>query len=248
MATVDLSLVIACYNEEPLLVESVRQTMEILDNTRLSWEMIFVDDCSRDRTRELIDQIIAAHPDKALRRIFHERNTGRGGAVTDGFRAAQGEVAGYIDIDLEVHARYIPSHYLAIKNEGYDGAIAFRIYKFHWSSLDRYFMSRGYAWLKNLMLKLPVRDTETGYKFFRRDKLLPLLDEVEDKGWFWDTEIMARASGRGLRIREIPCLFLRRFDKKSSVSGLRDSIEYFGKLWQFRKRLRAQSARSEAAR
>jgi len=235
----DLSLIIACYNEEALLEESVRQTLEILDTVRLSYELIFVDDCSRDRTRELIDQIIAAHPDKVLRRIFHEQNTGRGGAVSDGFRAAHGEVAGYIDIDLEVHARYIPSHYLAIKHGGYDVATAFRVYKFHWRSLDRYILSRGYAWLKGALLKLPVKDSETGYKFFRRDKLLPLLNEVEDQGWFWDTEVMARAWARGYRIVEIPCLFLRRFDKTSSVSGLRDSARYFRKLWRFRKRFRA---------
>mgnify|MGYP005837645813 CR=1 FL=1 len=233
----DISLVIACYNEETLLAESVRQTVEILDTTRLAYEMIFVDDCSCDRTRELIGEIVAAHPDGRMRKLFHERNTGRGGAVSDGFRMAQGEVVGYIDIDLEVHARYIPSHYLAIKKEGYDAAIAYRVYKFHWRSLDRYILSRGYAWLKGRMLKLPVQDTETGFKFFRREKLMPLLDEVEDKGWFWDTEIMARACARGWRIKEIPCLFVRRFDKVSSVSSLRDSVEYFRRLWRFRRQM-----------
>ena len=100
--------------------------------------------------------------------------------------------------------------------------------------------------MKGLMLKLPVRDTETGFKFFRREKLLELLEEVEDKGWFWDTEVMARACARGWRIKEIPCLFVRRFDKVSSVSGLRDSVEYFRKLMRFRKKLREEYGGLEA--
>lgn len=230
----DLSLIIACYNEEPLLEESVRETLEVLDNTRLTYELIFVDDCSQDRTRELIDEIIAAYPGKRIKKIFHEINTGRGGAVADGFRIAQGEIVGYVDIDLEVHARYIPAHYLAIKNHGYDVATAFRVYKFHWRSLDRYILSRGYAWLKSWFLGLPVLDSETGYKFFRRDRLLPLLDDIEDTGWFWDTEVMAQAWVHGLNILEIPVLFLRRHEKVSSVNGVRDSLHYLRRLIRYR--------------
>ena len=56
-SVVDLSLVVACYNEEYELVDSVRQVVEILDSARWSWEIIFVDDVSRDRTRELIDRV-----------------------------------------------------------------------------------------------------------------------------------------------------------------------------------------------
>ncbi len=116
MPNLDLSLVIPCYNEELILRDSIREVIEILDNTRFNYEIIFVDDYSRDNTRQIINDIIDGYPDKNLSRIFHKKNTGRGGAVMDGIRVAKGEVAGFIDIDLEVHARYIPSCVLAIKN------------------------------------------------------------------------------------------------------------------------------------
>lgn len=234
----DVSLIIACYNEEPLLVQSVEEVLNILDSTRWSYEVIFVDDASRDGTRGLIDDIIARHPEHRMSRIFHEKNTGRGRTVSDGFRAARGDIVGYIDIDLEVHARYIPSCIIAIR-KGADVAIAQRNYKLQPRLLERHILSRGYSWLVRAALDLPPQDTESGYKFFRRDKLMALLDQVEDPGWFWDTEVMARCDRAGYAVAEVPALFIRRYDKKSTVHVFRDSLAYFMKLFRFRKALRA---------
>lgn len=233
-ASPDVTLVIACYNEEPILEASVAETLRVLDALRGRTEIIFVDDSSRDRTRAVIDRLIATHPDRLMRKIEHAQNVGRGGAVTDGIRAARGRFVGYIDIDLEVHARYIPSCLVALES-GYDVATALRVYKFYWRSLDRYVMSKGYRWLMRRVLRLPFEDTETGFKFFRRDRILPLLDQTEDRGWFWDTEIMARAHFAGLRISEIPALFVRRFDKQSTLHPLTDALDYLRKLWRFRR-------------
>ena len=232
-----LSLVLACYNEEEILAESFRTIRETLDEMGRPYEIVFVDDVSRDRTREIIEGLRAAHP-ATVRAIFHEKNTGRGQTVTDGFRAARGAIAGFLDVDLEVHARYIPSLVKAIER-GADVATVRRIYAFQVRSLDRYLMSRGYSFLVRRLLRVPVRDTETGYKFFRREKVLPVLDEIRDPGWFWDTEFMVRAIERGLRVEEIPGAYVRRGDKTSTVSGLRDSVRYFGKLVAFRRAMRA---------
>ncbi len=232
-SALDLSLVIACYNEERLLEESMAQIFRVLDHSTFSYEVIFVDDGSQDRTRELIDQTISAYPDKRITRIFHARNQGRGGAVADGFRAACGEVAGYIDIDLEVHARYIPACVLAIM-DGADVATAERVDRFYWRGIVRWLMSHGYVWLEHTLLGIPIQDSESGFKFFRRAQLLPLLDEIRDTGWFWDTEVMARSYLRGYRIVEIPCLFERRFDKRSTVRPIADTIGYLRKLVAFR--------------
>ena len=193
-----LSLVLACYNEAQHLEASFAEIRETLEQTSWPFEVIFVDDVSRDRTREILREIVAAHPDLDLRVILHETNRGRGRTVTDGFRAARGEVAGYLDVDLEVHARYVPSLVRAIE-QGADIATVRRIYALQVRALDRYFMSRGYSFLVRRMLGLPFHDTETGYKFFRRERVLPLLDEIEDAGWFWDTEFMARAARRASR-------------------------------------------------
>jgi len=180
---------------------------------------------------------VAAHPQLALRTILHERNRGRGATVTDGFRAARGAITGYIDVDLEVHSRYIPSLVHAIER-GADVATLRRIYAFQVRSLDRYAMSRGYSFLVRRLLDVDFADTETGYKFFGRERVLPLLDEIRDPGWFWDTEFMVRAARRGLRIVEIPGAYIRRGDKTSTVRGLRDSLRYFRQLLRFRGELR----------
>jgi glycosyltransferase involved in cell wall biosynthesis len=235
----DLSLIVACYNEAGHLEESVRVIMSVLDSTRWVYEIIFVDDASLDETPRIIDKIIAEHPSKDLSKLVHASNTGRGKTVCDGFRAAKGDVVGYIDVDLEVHARYIPSCVRAIQ-EGADAAYAQRTYKLQPSLLHRHILSRGYSRLVRAALDIDLSDTESGFKFFRREKLLPLLDKATDPGWFWDTEIMAYCWLAGYSVAEVPALFVRRKDKKSSVRVLRDSTEYLAKLWRFRSALQAE--------
>jgi glycosyltransferase involved in cell wall biosynthesis len=234
-----LSLVLACYDEAGHVRESFAEIRDTLEQAAWPFEVIFVDDASRDGTPAILDGIVAAHPRLDLRVIRHERNRGRGATVTDGFRAARGEIAGYLDVDLEVHCRYVPSLVRAIE-KGADVATLRRIYAFQLRSLDRYLMSRGYSFLVRRLLGVPYRDTETGFKFFRRATVLPLLDEIEDGGWFWDTEFMVRAARRGLTVVEVPGAYVRREDKASTVRGLRDSARYFLALVRFRRRLRAE--------
>jgi glycosyltransferase AglD len=235
-----VSVVLACYNEAQILEESFREIRDTLRDMGRPYELVFVDDVSRDRTREIIRELVAGHPDVSIQVLEHERNQGRGATVTDGFRLARGEIVGYLDVDLEVHSRYIPSLVRAIE-AGADIATVRRIYAFQVRSLDRYLMSRGYASLVRRLLELRVHDTETGFKFFRRARVLPLLDEVKDPGWFWDTEFMVRAERKGLRIQEVYGAYVRRMDKTSTVHGVRDSIEYFRKLVAFRRQLRKEA-------
>jgi glycosyltransferase involved in cell wall biosynthesis len=235
-----LSLVLACYNEAEHLEASFAEIRDSLEQARFPFEVLFVDDASRDDTRAILTRLVAAHPQLSLRTILHERNRGRGATVTDGFRAARGTITGYLDVDLEVHSRYIPSLVRAIER-GADVATLRRIYAFQLLSLDRYLMSRGYSFLVRRLLEVDVADTETGYKFFRREKALPLLDEIRDPGWFWDTEFMVRASRRGLKIVEIPGAYIRRGDKTSTVKGVRDSLRYFRQLLRFRGELRREA-------
>ncbi len=231
-----VSLVLACYNEEQILEASFEEIRQTLQELGRPFEVIFVDDLSRDRTREILRELVSAHPDLDLKLILHERNQGRGATVADGFRAARGEITGYLDVDLEVHCRYVPSLVRALE-QGADVATVRRIYAFQILRLDRYLMSRGYSFLVRRLLGVDLLDTETGFKFFRREKLLPVLEQIRDPGWFWDTEFMVRALRGGLRVVEIPGAYLRRYDKTSTVRGLRDSAEYFFKLLRFRAEL-----------
>ncbi len=231
-----LSLILACYNEAPHLKWSVREIIRVMDHTPYSYELIFVDDCSGDDTRLLIKEIIAEYsPGHNMRLLFHEENTGRGGAVNDGVRLARGAIVGFLDIDLSVHPHYIPAMIWAIE-DGYDIAMALRIYPLKiGENIFRHVLSHGYRLLTKLLLKNRLQDTEAGFKFFRRNKIMPVLETVEDKGWFWDTEIMLRSYHNNLRIIEIPCLDIKKINKKSTVRIFRDTWDYLIKLRKFKR-------------
>ena len=231
-----LSVVVACYNEEPHLEESFRQLRAVLDDFHRPWEVVFVDDCSRDGTRGVLERIVREHPGLPLRVLLHERNQGRGATVSDGFRVARGEIAGFLDIDLEVQAHYVAPLVRAIE-QGADVATVRRLYFVRPWAIGRHVLSRGYAWLVRRCLGTRLIDTETGFKFFRREKLMPLIEAIEDRHWFWDTEFMIRAERAGLRIVELPGAYVRRADKRSTVRALPDSLRYLRRLWGFRRKL-----------
>lgn len=228
----DLSLIIACYNEEKLLKESVEAIVSILHNSVFSYELIFVDDKSRDGTPEIIASLV--NKNKNFRAVYHDVNQGRGKTVRDGIALARGNVVGFIDIDLEVSPVYIPSFVRLILDGKADVVTGLRVYREGLTSLHRAILSRGYSWLVRSMLGIPLKDTETGYKFFSRKKILPILKKTQNNGWFWDTEVMTYAYYTGLSVREVPVLFVRRFDKTSSVRLVHDTVEYLWNIWAFR--------------
>jgi len=205
----DLSVVIACYNEERVLEASVGEIDRVLRQIHCDYEMIFVEDCSRDRTREIIAALCESDPRR--RSIFHESNVGRGGTVMDGFRAATGKYVGFLDIDLEVHARYIPSMLNALE-DGADVASAYRIYKVQlcFDDIFRDVLSVGYRWLVRRLLHLPLKDTEAGYKFFRREAILPSCSGVRIN------------SGSGIR-RSWPSLIIPALSFRRSLVHLSDA-------------------------
>jgi glycosyltransferase involved in cell wall biosynthesis len=237
----ELTVVIACYQEEGHLRESVRELRETLDASGESYELVFLDDCSRDRTAAIVRELVAEIPGASA--VYHAQNVGRGGTVSEGFRLARGRLVGFLDIDLEVHCRHIPRMLAAIR-AGADGATAYREYSvgLSWNGFVRHLLSQGYRWIVGLFLRLPYRDTETGFKFFVRERILPVLEETRDRGWFWDTEIMVLAHRAGLRITEVPCPFVRRGDKQSTVRVFRDTWRYLVALRAFRRRLRAEAS------
>jgi glycosyltransferase involved in cell wall biosynthesis len=237
----EVSLVIACYNEELVIQDSVAELTAILETMRHTWEIIFVDDGSHDRTVPLLQEII--RNDARMTLITHPKNVGRGGTVSDGIRRAVGSVVGFIDIDLETHARYIPGLVDTVER-GADLAIARRTYKLRPRLLLRAFLSKAYMFLASILLQMPRVDTETGCKFFNRRRILPVLDEIEDSHWFWDTEVVVRSQLKGYSIVEIPTLFLRRQDLPSTVNVISDTLDYLRKLWRFRRTVQLLRSRN----
>ena len=233
MNDVDISLIIACYNETAVLADSIQQVVDVMNQTCYSYEIIFVEDCSTDHTRDLIPRVIEQYPNNTMHVIYHEHNMGRGRTVADGIRQANGRTVGFFDIDLETPAHYIPAHLLAIE-QGADMTIAKRVYKVNIWLIHRWILSRGYHFLATKILKTPLFDTEAGFKFFRRNAILPIIDQTLDEQWFWDTEIVTRSFHAGLSLTEIPSLFIKRREVASTVRIFHDTMVYLKALYHFR--------------
>ncbi len=236
----EVSIILACYNAASYIEDSVRQIRDVMDATVFSYELIFVDDLSRDNTVELIKKLTAGRSDSSY--YLHRHNHGRGKTVYDGIRRAKGDIVGFIDLDLDNPARYIFSMILGIKKSNADICTARRIYelKTHPYFIARMILSHGYARISSLWLQTGLKDTETGCKFFKKKAILPVLKETKDRGWFWDTEIMTRAYYKGLKIVEIPTLFMRN-TKVSTVDFLPETLKYLWSLvsfWPEKNRLR----------
>ncbi|MCH8073248.1 MAG: glycosyltransferase, partial [Proteobacteria bacterium] len=165
----------------------------------------------------------------------------RGAAFKTGFAATDGPVAGFIDIDLEIHPLYIPALVALIQDEGYDVATGHRFYLVRQTrALLRHVLSVGYRWLCGRALRMRVKDSETGCKFFRRETATEVVLGSLNDGWFWDTEVMVRAEIADLKIIEMPVLFLRHPEKPSSVRVLRDTWQYLVDLQRFRRAMGSQ--------
>lgn len=236
---IDLSLILPCYNESEHIQISIPKIISILENSRHSYELILIDDKSTDNTAKLIKTL--SKQNSKMHVYFHDKNQGRGSTVMEGLQLSQGEIAGFIDIDLEVSPVYIPEIVGALKNKVADIIVGHRHYPFSFfpiNNLMRFLSTKIYSFIVKNVLELPIQDTESGYKFFRRRKIAKVLPKVKDKHWFWDTEIIAQSTIQGLRIKEIPVLFLRDENKTSTVKLLSDSIKYLIALQRFKQSIK----------
>jgi hypothetical protein len=233
---VQLSLVLPCYREAEHIDVSVPRILRVLADLPYQTEILFVDDRSPDDTAARIERLCRQYAHWPMRLIRHERNQGRGAAVMTGIRAAQGRWVGFVDIDLEVAPDYI-AVCCRILDEGWDVCIGSRHYPATLNSLARFLASSLYRRLAWSILGLPQIDSESGYKFFVRERILPVLEQTTNRGWFWDTQIVAESYLAGLRVAQTPCLHLRRMDKTSTVRLVRDSVEFLGELVRYRAAL-----------
>lgn len=228
----DISVLFTGYNEGSELGSNLERVRNLLNTSRYSWEMILYDDRSRDDTPEVFRQFAEKHTN--VRAFFHKKNVGRGGTVAEAIKKARGKYIGYIDTDLELSPVYIFEFVKDLEN-GADMVIATRFYTIGMSNFIRTVMSKGYIFVMHKCLHLPFKDTEAGFKFFKRNKILPILKKVKDKRWFFDTEIVAYSYWFGLKIIETPVVYMRKPEKESSVKVIRDSFDYLKKIWVFRK-------------
>jgi len=153
----ELSLILACYNEGPTVVDSLAKIKQVLNNTKIKWEGICIDDKSSDNTLNLLKEFVKKN--KEFKLITHKKNMGRGGTVAQGMLMSKAKVVGYIDVDLEVSAVYIPEFVEEVR-KGSDVVVATRIYKEELASIVRWLASKGYLFIVKRFLGLNLKDTE----------------------------------------------------------------------------------------
>lgn len=195
-----LSLVMPAYNEASIAAGSVRAVDAVLARLGIAYEILVADDGSEDGTKESVE---SASVERA--RVVRRPHRGKGGALTAGLSEAAGEYLGFIDIDLEISEDYLPA-FVAALDEGFDAVIASKVLdreKSRRRPLKRRITTAGYNWLVRRLLGTALSDHQAGLKVFRREALLSVLPAVESEGWLWDTEVLARCTRRGHRVKEI---------------------------------------------
>lgn len=240
----DVSIILPCYNESAVLERSVLAIRDIMDRTVYKYEIIIAEDSSTDGT-DRIAQDLSKRFNNVIW-LHRDIGRGRGSAVAAAIRAARGRIAGYIDVDLETPVYYIYPMILEIE-KGADIATCTRIFKLNKYQLIFRFLKVlshfCYLWLSRKLLGIKLADIEAGFKFFNRQRILPILEEVKDKHWFWDTEIMVRSYYKGYKIKELPALFIPDYKRVSKVNIFKDSLDYLVNLLRFRKEISSMRKR-----
>ncbi len=200
---IEFSLVVPCYNDAVRLRHSVEVLCDIMKGTGLSWEFVFVEDHSRDETAAELRRCVEYLQSRRieLSAIYLDRNNGHGSAVSSGIRAARGEIVGYIELDLSL-AHGLGTMIERVRCGAADLMVGRRVFGNPCAAPIRSLSYWIYRLYVSACLRLPVADPECRLKVFRRTRVLPLLDAVEDQHCFWDTELLDRSQRAGLAIAE----------------------------------------------
>ncbi len=212
-----LSVVIPVYNEEPTLRAIVGRVALI----PVPKEIILVDDCSTDGSREILQSF--EHVDD-LRVIYKQQNEGKGAALRTGFAAAKGDVVVVQDADLEYDPRDFPKLLKPIVSGEADVVYGSRflgetlqdpswLHRFGNGLLTR---------VSNLFTGLQLTDMETCYKAFRRDVLADI--EIRQDRFGFEPEVTAKLARRGARVCEIPISYDGRGYEEGKKIGMKDAL------------------------
>jgi len=221
MAEPEVTLVFPAYNEAAELERAMRVAVDELARMSAGYEVIIAEDGSNDGTDVIAKRL--ASSSNWVRHLHCDERMGRGRALTRAFGEAKGSILVYMDVDLSTETRFLQPLIQSIR-DGWDISTGSRMLP---GSIVRRSRMRGaysqiYNWLIRFLFHTGVHDHQCGFKAFNRTSLFTILGQVKDTHWFWDTEVLAIASRRGFRIKEIPVTWVE--DRGTTVNLARDSV------------------------
>ncbi len=221
MDDIVLSVVIPCYNEK----DTIETVLDAVRNCGVkNLEIIVVDDCSKDGTRDLLQGPLRSKIDRL---IFHKVNQGKGAALAKGFQAATGDVVAIQDADLE----YDPKDFVRLLEPFVKGrADAEVVYGSRYARGEKYMIKRFYhtagnkflTLMSNLFTDLGLTDMETCYKLFKRELIQSIT--IEEKRFGFEPEITAKIAKKHCRIYEMPISYYPRSYNEGKKIGVRDGF------------------------
>jgi glycosyltransferase involved in cell wall biosynthesis len=217
-----LSVVVPVYNEEKFIYKTIEKVLSV-DTCGFELELIVVNDGSRDRTSQILDEAGARD---ARIRVFHQpQNRGKGAALRRGFQEAHGDVILVQDADLEYDPRDYPILLQPIQDGLADvvygtrfSAGAHRVLYF-WHSVMNKFLTT----LSNMTTDLNLTDMEVGYKVFRAEVIKNI--ELKSDRFGFEPEVTANIARGKWRVYEVPISYNGRSYADGKKIGWKDGIQ-----------------------
>lgn len=230
-----LSVVLPAYNEEMVIGQTAERCVEVLNVLAPDYEIIIVDDGSRDRTGQIADQLAASNP--RIRVIHNRPNRGYGGALIAGFNAASKSLAFFMDADGQFDIRDIAS-LLKLREQGYRAVLGYR--QRRRDPFMRLVNAWGWNLLVSLLFGLHVRDVDCAFKLY--DTALVRVTDVQAEGAMVNTEMLVKLSKLGVPFVQVPVHHYNRVHGSSTGANLRVIARAFRELLHLHGKLRNWSA------
>jgi len=200
-----LSILMPAYNEAGSIAENVRETVRTMQALGIDFEIVVIDDGSRDGTHAVASEALLTWPER-VRVVRCTRNEGKGNALICGACYSKGDYVAFLDADMDLHPEQLASFFDIMRDRRADAVIGS---KFHPNSkvdypVQRRIYSFFYYMLVRALFGLPVRDTQTGIKLFKREVLERVMPRILVKRFAFDLELLANVHHFGYRVVEAP--------------------------------------------
>jgi len=225
-----ISLVLPAHNEEPNIRAVVEDAVRVLPTAFTRFEVIVVNDGSKDRTLEIAEQL--SNEDFHVRVVNHPINRGYGAALTSGFNAARGDYVMFMDSDRQFDINDV--HRLTPYVEDYDIVAGYRIKRN--DPAHRLLNAAIFGLAVRLMFDIQVRDIDCAFKIFHADVLKDI--NLECPGALINTEILAKARVRGATITQVGVNHYPRLEGEQSGANLKVVIRAFREILRLWWRMR----------